>query len=61
MCGIMSRPTRPEFFAALKDWLAIPSISADPAHHADVARSADWLAGYLRQIGFPIVEDLAHR
>ncbi len=45
-----------EFFAALKDWLAIPSISADPAHHADVARSADWLAGYLRQIGFPIVE-----
>ncbi|HKB29598.1 MAG TPA: M20/M25/M40 family metallo-hydrolase [Streptosporangiaceae bacterium] len=45
-----------EFFTALKDWLAIPSISADPAHHADVARSADWLAGYLRQAGFPIVE-----
>ena len=44
------------FFAALKDWLAIPSISADPAHHGDVARSADWLAGYLRQVGFPIVE-----
>jgi acetylornithine deacetylase/succinyl-diaminopimelate desuccinylase-like protein len=44
------------FFAALKDWLAIPSISADPAHHADIARSADWLAGYLRQAGFPIVE-----
>ena len=45
-----------EFFAALKDWLAIPSISADPAHHADVARSADWLAEHLRQTGFPIVE-----
>jgi acetylornithine deacetylase/succinyl-diaminopimelate desuccinylase-like protein len=44
------------FFAALKDWLSIPSISADPAHHADVARSADWLAGYLRQTGFPVVE-----
>ncbi len=45
-----------EFFAALKDWLAIPSISADPAHHADVASSAQWLAEYLRQTGFPIVE-----
>ncbi len=44
------------FFAALKDWLAIPSISADPAHHRDVARSADWLAEHLRRSGFPIVE-----
>ena len=44
------------FFASLKDWLAIPSISADPAHHADVARSADWLAEHLRQAGFPTVE-----
>ena len=44
------------FFAALKDWLAIPSISADPAHHADVERSADWLAAHLRLAGFPIVE-----
>jgi len=31
------------FFGALREWLAIPSISADPAHHADVRRSADWL------------------
>ncbi|HUK70131.1 MAG TPA: M20/M25/M40 family metallo-hydrolase [Streptosporangiaceae bacterium] len=45
-----------EFFTALKDWLAIPSISADPAHHGDVARSADWLAEHLRRTGFPIVE-----
>jgi acetylornithine deacetylase/succinyl-diaminopimelate desuccinylase-like protein len=44
------------FFAALKGWLAIPSISADPAHHAGVARSADWLAAYLRRTGFPLVE-----
>jgi len=24
------------FFGALREWLAIPSISADPAHHAGV-------------------------
>ncbi len=46
----------PEFFAALRQWLAIPSISADPARHADVRRSADWLAGYLRATGFPVAE-----
>ena len=34
----------------------IPSISADPARHADVRRSADWLAGHLRQAGFPVAE-----
>jgi acetylornithine deacetylase/succinyl-diaminopimelate desuccinylase-like protein len=44
------------FFASLKDWLAIPSISADPAYHGDVARSADWLVTHLRDTGFPIAE-----
>jgi acetylornithine deacetylase/succinyl-diaminopimelate desuccinylase-like protein len=44
------------FFDALKEWLAIPSISADPAHHADVRRSAEWLAAYLQQTGFPVAE-----
>jgi len=43
-----------EFIDALKQWLTIPSISADPDRHADVRRSADWLAGYLRAAGFPI-------
>src|SRR5687768_3681254 len=47
---------RERFFAELKEWLAIPSISGDPAHHADVRRSAEWLAGYLRGQGFPTVE-----
>ena len=46
----------PEFFSALKQWLAIPSISADPARHADVRRSADWLAAHLRATGFPVAE-----
>jgi acetylornithine deacetylase/succinyl-diaminopimelate desuccinylase-like protein len=45
-----------EFFAALKQWLAIPSISADPAHAEDVRRSALWLSEYLRQVGFPVTE-----
>jgi acetylornithine deacetylase/succinyl-diaminopimelate desuccinylase-like protein len=46
----------PEFFGALRQWLTIPSISADPGRHADVRRSADWLARYLRDTGFPVAE-----
>jgi acetylornithine deacetylase/succinyl-diaminopimelate desuccinylase-like protein len=45
-----------EFSGALREWLAIPSVSADPARHGDVRRSAQWLAGYLKRTGFPIVE-----
>jgi acetylornithine deacetylase/succinyl-diaminopimelate desuccinylase-like protein len=45
-----------EFAASLKEWLAIPSVSADPARHGDVRRSAEWLAGYLKQAGFPVAE-----
>jgi acetylornithine deacetylase/succinyl-diaminopimelate desuccinylase-like protein len=44
------------FIADLKEWLTIPSVSGDPEHHVDVRRSAEWLARYLRQVGFPIVE-----
>jgi acetylornithine deacetylase/succinyl-diaminopimelate desuccinylase-like protein len=46
----------PEFFASLSRWLAIPSISADPAHLDDVDRSAQWLKTYLQGTGFPSVE-----
>jgi acetylornithine deacetylase/succinyl-diaminopimelate desuccinylase-like protein len=45
-----------EFFGALKHWLAMPSVSADPARHGDVRRSAEWLAGHLRTLGFPVAE-----
>jgi acetylornithine deacetylase/succinyl-diaminopimelate desuccinylase-like protein len=45
-----------EFIDDLKQWLAIPSISADPSHHPDVRRSAEWLAAHLRGIGFPVAE-----
>ncbi|WP_119729008.1 dipeptidase [Thermomonospora amylolytica] len=44
------------FFEDLKEWLAIPSISGNPAHTDDVRRSAAWLSGHLRGIGFPTVE-----
>ncbi|MCP3014228.1 dipeptidase [Nocardiopsis dassonvillei] len=47
---------RDEFVSSLKEWLAIPSISADPAHHPDVVRSARWLADHLTATGFPTVE-----
>jgi acetylornithine deacetylase/succinyl-diaminopimelate desuccinylase-like protein len=45
-----------EFFGSLSQWLAIPSISADPSRRDDVARSAAWLQTYLQGTGFPIVE-----
>jgi acetylornithine deacetylase/succinyl-diaminopimelate desuccinylase-like protein len=44
------------FFEDLREWLRIPSVSADPARHQDVRQSALWLADYLRQCGFPVVE-----
>jgi acetylornithine deacetylase/succinyl-diaminopimelate desuccinylase-like protein len=45
-----------DLHADLDAWLRIPSISADPAHAADVAASAEWLADALRRTGFPTVE-----
>jgi len=44
------------FSRALREWLAIPSVSADPARHGDVRRSAQWLVDHLRQAGFPRAE-----
>ena len=45
-----------EIQADLDAWLRIPSISADPAYADEVRRSADWLAGKFRALGFPTVE-----
>jgi acetylornithine deacetylase/succinyl-diaminopimelate desuccinylase-like protein len=45
-----------DFSRALREWLAIPSVSADPARHGDVRASAEWLTDYLRETGFPVVE-----
>ena len=45
-----------DFSQALRDWLSIPSVSADPARHGDVRKSAQWLVDYLKQSGFPVAE-----
>ena len=42
-----------EFIDDLKQWLAIPSISADPDRHDDVRRSAEWLGGSSARRWFP--------
>jgi acetylornithine deacetylase/succinyl-diaminopimelate desuccinylase-like protein len=39
----------------LNELLAIPSVSALPAHAADCRRAADWLADHLRGLGCPVV------
>lgn len=44
------------FVADLVEWLRIPSVSGDPAHHDDVRRSAEHLGQSLRDTGFPTVE-----
>ena len=35
----------------LKEFLSIPSISAQPQHKGDITRAAKWLAAYLLSIG----------
>jgi acetylornithine deacetylase/succinyl-diaminopimelate desuccinylase-like protein len=45
-----------EFLDSLSEWLAIPSISADPARADDVRRSAQWLKDHLLATGFPVAE-----
>jgi acetylornithine deacetylase/succinyl-diaminopimelate desuccinylase-like protein len=42
---------RDRYIDELKQYLAIPSISAQPEHAADVRRAADWTADALRTAG----------
>jgi acetylornithine deacetylase/succinyl-diaminopimelate desuccinylase-like protein len=39
------------WFDELAELVAIPSVSADPAHSDDVGRAAEWLAEFIRQAG----------
>ncbi|MBO2942516.1 dipeptidase [Paenibacillus sp. F411] len=47
---------REEHLNELKEWLAIPSISALSEHKGDVAKAADWLAHKLKAAGLEHVE-----
>lgn len=46
-----ARRRRADRLTELRAWLAIPSVSADPARAADVARAARWLAWWQRAHG----------
>src|SRR5437660_2203519 len=39
------------WFDELAEFLRIPSISADPAHAADVLRAGDWVCAFVRDAG----------
>ena len=47
---------RGELLADLDQWLRIPGISAQPEHHGDVQRSAEWFAEAARRTGLQTVE-----
>jgi acetylornithine deacetylase/succinyl-diaminopimelate desuccinylase-like protein len=41
----------PVWLAELSDWLRIPSVSADPAHAADVRAAGEWVCDFVRGAG----------
>ena len=47
---------RDRYVDELKQYLAIPSISALPEHQGDVRRAAEWTADQMRQIGLQNVK-----
>jgi acetylornithine deacetylase/succinyl-diaminopimelate desuccinylase-like protein len=47
---------RDRYVEELKQYLAIPSVSALPQHQGDVRRCAEWTADHLRQIGLQNVK-----
>ncbi|MFP5378238.1 MAG: dipeptidase [Vicinamibacteria bacterium] len=47
---------RDRYVDELKEYLAIPSVSALPAHAADVRRCAEWTAAHMRGIGLQQVQ-----
>jgi acetylornithine deacetylase/succinyl-diaminopimelate desuccinylase-like protein len=42
---------RPEFEAKLKEWVEIPTVSAEPEHAADMERLADAAVRYVKALG----------
>src|SRR5690349_18590368 len=35
----------------LSEFIAIPSVSADPAHRDDVMRAGEWVCDFVRRVG----------
>lgn len=50
----------PRVRADLAELVAIPSVSADPAHASDVVRSAEHVAGLARELGAAEVRVVSH-
>ncbi|HAL54912.1 MAG TPA: dipeptidase [Bacteroidetes bacterium] len=44
------------FLAELKDFLAIPSVSSQSTHNADIRRCAEWVANQMSTIGLQTVQ-----
>src|SRR6516164_9446060 len=42
---------QPEFEAKLREWVEIPTISAEPEHKSDIVHGADAAVQYLRSLG----------
>jgi acetylornithine deacetylase/succinyl-diaminopimelate desuccinylase-like protein len=40
----------------LSEWVRIPSVAGVPERKHNLTRSANWLAGELRDVGFPTTE-----
>jgi acetylornithine deacetylase/succinyl-diaminopimelate desuccinylase-like protein len=53
LAGYVERE-RSRLLADLKDWLRIPSISAQPDHADDCRRAAGWIAGRLQRLSFRV-------
>ncbi len=46
-----ARAHREAFLQELSEFLALPSISTDPAHKEDIQHTAEWVADRLRRLG----------
>jgi acetylornithine deacetylase/succinyl-diaminopimelate desuccinylase-like protein len=51
-----ARKNQGKFLDNFKKFLAIPSVSTDPAHVTDVRHAADWLSAQLRHLGMQKVQ-----
>src|SRR5690242_5381241 len=48
---VESRPMDETLRSELSEFIAIPSVSADPAHRDDVKRAGEWVCDFIRRIG----------